>query len=222
MINRERNERTIFTKSSKQKITESELLQIFQKYGTISKVKFISGYSALIEFINKASVNTIMNNKNKIFFKGNKLQIEKASKIIPKIFVLKKRKTCKNEIQDNHKISNFVVPKEKNDEKFIPIEIKEGKSENSDKFTLFEGKHRYITKENRQLKEENIKIDNEINKLKEGKIKIDKKIDDLKISLNLMAKIDEQRDIYYQSKIDDLNKKMRLIQNYHNLLLMLE
>jgi hypothetical protein len=33
-----------------------------------------------VEFINKTSVDIIMNNKNKIFFKGNILQIEKARK----------------------------------------------------------------------------------------------------------------------------------------------
>ena len=53
IINSERKERTIFAKSSKQKITESTLTQIFKKYGTISKFELISDYSALVEFINK-------------------------------------------------------------------------------------------------------------------------------------------------------------------------
>jgi hypothetical protein len=92
IINKERKERTIFAKSSKQKVTESDLSQIFKKYGTISKVKLISDYSALVEFINKTSVDIIMNNKNKIFFKGNILQIEKARKAIHEKLVLKKRR----------------------------------------------------------------------------------------------------------------------------------
>ena len=90
IINKKRKERTIFAKSSKQKVTESDLSQIFKKYGTISKVKLISDYSALVEFINKTSVDIIMNNKNKIFFKGNILQIEKARKAIHEKLVLKK------------------------------------------------------------------------------------------------------------------------------------
>ena len=100
IINSERKERTIFAKSSKQKITESTLSQIFKKYGTISKFELISDYSARVEFINKNSVDTIMENKNKIFFKGNRLQIEKARKIIPKKLILKEKEPAKYEIQD--------------------------------------------------------------------------------------------------------------------------
>ena len=167
IINKERKERTIFAKSSKQKVTESDLSQIFKKYGTISKVKLISDYSALVEFINKTSVETIMNNKNKIFFKGNILQIEKARKAIHEKLVLKKKKITKYETRDDQRILNAIVPgekeekedekvdkQEKEDEKFINIEIKEGKLENKDRFSLFEEKVSRLADEVTQLKKE--------------------------------------------------------------------
>ena len=217
IINKERKERTIFAKSSKQKVTESDLSQIFKKYGTISKVKLISDYSALVEFINKTSVDIIMNNKNKIFFKGNILQIEKARKAIHEKLVLKKKKITKYETRDDQRILNAIVPgekeekedekvdkQEKEDEKFINIEIKEGKLENKDRFSLFEEKFSRLANEVTQLKKENAK------RVKE--------IDDLKISLNIIAQINEQRDIQYKSRMDVINKNMRLILNSYKLL----
>ena len=217
IINKERKERTIFAKSSKQKVTESDLSQIFKKYGTISKVKLISDYSALVEFINKTSVDIIMNNKNKIFFKGNILQIEKARKAIHEKLVLKKKKITKYETRDDQRILNAIVPgekeekedekvdkQEKEDEKFINIEIKEGKLENKDRFSLFEEKVSRLADEVTQLKKENTK------RVKE--------IDDLKISLNIIAQINEQRDIQYKSRMDVINKNMRLILNSYKLL----
>ena len=217
IINKKRKERTIFAKSSKQKVTESDLSQIFKKYGTISKVKLISDYSAFVEFINKTSVEIIMNNKNKIFFKGNILQIEKARKAIHEKLVLKKKKITKHETQDDQRILNAIVPgekeekedekvdkQEKEDEKFINIEIKEGKLENKDRFSLFEEKVSRLADEVTQLKKENTK------RVKE--------IDDLKISLNIIAQINEQRDIQYKSRMDVINKNMRLILNSYKLL----
>ena len=217
IINKKRKERTIFAKSSKKKVTESDLSQIFKKYGKISKVKLISDYSALVEFINKTSVDIIMNNKNKIFFKGNILQIEKARKAIHEKLVLKKKKITKSETQDDQRILNAIVPgekeekedekvdkQEKEDEKFINIEIKEGKLENKDRFSLFEEKVSRLADEVTQLKKENTK------RVKE--------IDDLKISLNIIAQINEQRDIQYKSRMDVINKNMRLILNSYKLL----
>ena len=217
IINKKRKERTIFAKSSKKKVTESDLSQIFKKYGTISKVKLISDYSAFVEFINKTSVEIIMNNKNKIFFKGNILQIEKARKAIHEKLVLKKKKITKYETQDDQRILNAIVPgekeekedekvdkQEKEDEKFINIEIKEGKLENKDRFSLFEEKVSRLADEVTQLKKENTK------RVKE--------IDDLKISLNIIAQINEQRDIQYKSRMDVINKNMRLILNSYKLL----
>ena len=220
IINKERKERTIFAKTSKQEVTESDLSQIFKKYGTISKVKLISGYSALVEFINGTSVDVVMNNKNKIFFKGNILQIEKARKAIHEKLVLKKKKTTKYETGDDQRILNAVDPgekeekqdkeeekvdkQEKEDEKFINIEIKEGKLENKDRFSLFEEKVSRLANEVTQLKKENTK------RVKE--------IDDLKISLNIIAQINEQRDIQYKSRMDAINKNMRLILNSYKLL----
>ena len=231
IINKERKERTIFAKSSKQKVTESDLSQIFKKYGTISKVKLISDYSALVEFINKTSVDIIMNNKNKIFFKGNILQIEKARKAIHEKLVLKKKKITKYETRDDQRILNAIVPgekeekedekvdkQEKEDEKFINIEIKEGKLENKDRFSLFEEKVSRLANEVTQLKKENAKRVNEVTQLKKENTKRVKEIDDLKISLNIIAQINEQRDIQYKSRMDVINKNMRLILNSYKLL----
>ena len=245
IINKKRKERTIFAKSSKQKVTESDLSQIFEKYGKISKVKLISDYSAFVEFINKTSVEIIMNNKNKIFFKGNILQIEKARKAIHEKLVLKKKKITKHETQDDQRILNAIVPgekeekedekvdkQEKEDEKFINIEIKEGKLENKDRFSLLEEKVSrladevtQLNKENAkrvnevtQLKKENAKRVNEVTQLKKENTKRVKEIDDLKISLNIIAQINEQRDIQYKSRMDVINKNMRLILNSYKLL----
>ena len=93
---------------------------------------------------------------------------------------------------------------EKEDEKFINIEIKEGKLENKDRFSLFEEKVSRLADEVTQLKKENTK------RVKE--------IDDLKISLNIIAQINEQRDIQYKSRMDVINKNMRLILNSYKLL----
>ena len=231
IINKERKERTIFAKSSKQKVTESDLSQIFKKYGTISKVKLISDYSALVEFINKTSVDIIMNNKNKIFFKGNILQIEKARKAIHEKLVLKKKKITKYETRDDQRILNAIVPgekeekedekvdkQEKEDEKFINIEIKEGKLENKDRFSLLEEKVSRLADEVTQLNKENAKRVNEVTQLKKENTKRVKEIDDLKISLNIIAQINEQRDIQYKSRMDVINKNMRLILNSYKLL----
>ena len=161
-----------------------------------------------------------MNNKNKIFFKGNLLQIEKARKAIPEKLVLKKKKTTKYETGDDQRILNAVDPgekeekqdkeeekvdkQEKEDEKLINIEINEGKLENKDRFSLFEEKVCQLANEVTQLKDENAK------RVKE--------IDDLKISLNIIAQINEQRDIQYKSRMDAINKNMRLILNSYKLL----
>ena len=231
IINKKRKERTIFAKSSKKKVTESDLSQIFEKYGKISKVKLISDYSALVEFINKTSVETIMNNKNKIFFKGNILQIEKARKAIHEKLVLKKKKITKYETRDDQRILNAIVPvekeekedekvdkQEKEDEKFINIEIKEGKLENKDRFSLLEEKVSRLADEVTQLNKENAKRVNEVTQLKKENTKRVKEIDDLKISLNIIAQINEQRDIQYKSRMDVINKNMRLILNSYKLL----
>ena len=53
--------------------------------------------------------------------------------------------------------------------------------------------------------------------MKEENVKRVKEIEDLKISLNIMAQINEQRDIHYKSKIDHINKNMQLILNFYKI-----
>ena len=123
----------------------------------------------------------------------------------------------------------------------IDTEIKEGKLEAKDRFTLFEEKLSQLNNEVTQLKKENLKRVNELTQLKEENVKrvneitqltkenvkrvneitqLKKEIEDLKISLNIMAQINEQRDIHYKSKIDHINKNMQLVLNSYKMLYM--
>ena len=98
-------------------MTESDLSQVFNEYGTISKVELISDNSARVEFINKTSIDTIMNDKNKIFFKRNRLHIEKARKAIPEKILLKKKKTVKKKKAKKKKKKKWKKKKNKKKKK---------------------------------------------------------------------------------------------------------
>ena len=97
----------------KQKINESEISQIFDKYGEISKIQLKSEYSCLVEFDNKNSVDKIMVNKNKIIFKGKGLLIENAMNPIKENSVKKNKKASKYEAQDPPKIKKIDFPEKK-------------------------------------------------------------------------------------------------------------
>ena len=121
-----RKKRTIFVKCLKQKMTESEIKEIFKNYGQIRGVELLTNSSARVEFINETPVEIIMDAKNMVSFKGNKLQIEKALKAIPEKLILNKEKAKKNETEDTQKISDVTGPEikeKKEDEKLnVPPE----------------------------------------------------------------------------------------------------
>ena len=192
----------------KQKINESEISQIFDKYGEISKIQLKSEYSCLVEFDNKNSVDKIMVNKNKIIFKGKGLIIENAMNPIKENSVKKNKKASKYEAQDPPKIKKIDFPekKEEKNEKFINIQIKSGNFGAKDNFSSLEEKVRELTNELIHFKEENAKRIQEI--------------DNLKISINIMAQINDQRDILYKTNMNYINNNMRLLLNSYKMLYM--
>ena len=73
--NKEEN-RTIFVRAYFDKMTKTELNEIFKKYGDISMIQVKSPKISLIEFKDKISADKVIKNKNKIFHKGRKLKVE--------------------------------------------------------------------------------------------------------------------------------------------------
>jgi len=230
-INEERKKRTIYARVLvKQKINESEISQIFDKYGEISKIQLKSEYSCLVEFDNKNSVDKIMVNKNKIIFKGKGLLIENALNPIKENSIKKNKKVSKYEAQDPPKIKKIDFPekKEEKNEKFINIQIKSGNFGAKDNFSSLEEKVRELTNELIQFKKENenriheLEEENEkrIYELEEENGKRIKEIDNLKISINIMAQINDQRDILYKTNMNYINNKMRLLLNSYKMLYM--
>ena len=219
-INEERKKRTIYARVLvKQKINESEISQIFDKYGEISKIQLKSEYSCLVEFDNKNSVDKIMVNKNKIIFKGKGLLIENALNPIKENSIKKNKKVSKYEAQDPPKIKKIDFPekKEEKNEKFINIQIKAGNFGAKDNFSSLEEKVRELTNELIHFKEENEK---RIHELEEENAKRIQEIDNLKISINIMAQINDQRDILYKTNMNYINNKMRLLLNSYKMLYM--
>ena len=221
-INEERKKRTIYASVlAKQKINESDISQIFDKYGEISKIQLKSEYSCLVEFDNKNSVNKIMANKNKIIFKGKGLLIENALNPIKENSIKKNKKVSKYEAQDPPKIKKIDFPekKEEKNEKFINIQIKikAGNFGAKDNFNSLEEKVRQLTNELIQFKKENEK---RIHELEEENGKRIQEIDNLKISINIMAQINDQRDILYKTNMNYINNNMRLLLNSYKMLYM--
>ena len=213
--------RTIFVKSYGKKIKESNLSEIFKLYGTISKVKFKTQNSVLVEFNDKNSIDRIMGKKNKIYFNGKQLKIEYSKEIIPEMrekslnkikigFPAKKEEKFieinKNFEEKNiSKIQELDKKGEKN-ERYIDIELGKQKIEGDDRYTaLVEIVNKLIIK--------TTKNEEEIAKSKE-------EIDNLKILLNIIDEIDKQKDIYYKTKFNYINKNMQLLLNSYKVLYM--
>ena len=68
--------RTIFVKCYDNKIDKSDIIEILRKYGNISKIEMKEPYIYFIEFKNRISPYKAMKNKNKFFYKGEKLKVE--------------------------------------------------------------------------------------------------------------------------------------------------
>ena len=221
-LNDEKKERTIFAKTFNQRLHESDLFQIFDKYGSVSKVELKTQYSGLVEFLDKSTVDKIMSNKKKIFFREKRLVIQNARTII-----LEKRYPMNDEKLNEEKIENRTNTLEfknieKKKEKFIDMKINQTNLENEDGQTSLEEKVNGIIKNMEDYKRELNKQGIELREcreilVKQGEIiaKNENEISNLKISLNIMAEINEQKDIYYKSNFEYLNKNIRLLLNLY-------
>ena len=252
-MNEEKKKRTIFVKIFKQRLHESDLFQIFNKYGPVSKVELKTQYSGLIEFFDKSTVDRIMSNKKKIFFKGKNLVIQNARKIIlEKRYQMNNKKLNEEKIDKSSKTLEFKNIEDKK-EKFIDMKINQPKLENEDGHTslkdtvndIIKNMEDYKTELNKQGKElgECKKVITEQGEIiaKQGKelekcqwviaqqgetidkqaeiiTQNQKEISNLKISLNIMAEINEQKDIYYKSNFEYLNRNVRLLLNLYKVL----
>lgn len=199
----EKKKRTIYISSYNQTIKESDLFNIFKIYGTIAKIQKKSQYSGLIEFNDEYSVDKVMNNKNKIFFKRQKLKIQHSLNIINEQIHQKKREKME-EITQNKSTIESIKKKEKEKEKIIDREKEQGKKEINDRVSLLEERVKKLSKD----------IENK------GELisKNSKEIRNLKISLNIMGQINEQKDIHYKNNFDYLHKNLRLLLNSYKIL----
>ena len=199
--------RTIFVKYYGEKIKESNLYEIFKVYGSISKVKLKSKRAGLVEFKDKNSINRIMNKKKNIYFNGKQLKINSANDIIQEM----REKSLNNIKKGLSKQKEKIVEKfidinenleEKNISKIEELEKKEKKNERYIDIEL--GKEKIEAYDNATL----TKI---VNNFKE-------EIKEIKISLNIMDEIDKQKDIYYRTQFNNINKNMRLLLNSYKVL----
>ena len=118
--------KTLFIKSNYYYLTTEdikELRNIFQKYGALKTINISSKGFGFVEFYDKNSASTAINNKDKILFKQKKLRIEYAKdKKIKDIFYPKpkgknKQKRKKREL-DIKQLSNIFL-KDKKEKKMI-------------------------------------------------------------------------------------------------------
>ena len=225
IINEEKKKKTIYTRAFNQRLNESDLFQIFNKFGMIAKIELKTQYSALVEFCDKSSVDKIMSKKKKIFFKGKNLVIQNARKIIPeKRNVINVERLKEEKMEKNSKTLELKNISAKN-EKFIAMEINQKKLDYNDEQASLKEKVERIAKNMEEYEKELNKQGKELKDCKEviakqGKIisKNENEISNLKISLNIMAEIIEQKDIYYKSNFEYLNKNIRLLLNLYKIL----
>ena len=206
--------RTIFVKYYGEKIKESNLYEIFKEYGSISKVKLKSKRAGLVEFKDKNSINRIMNKKKNIYFNGKQLKINSANDIIQEM----REKSLNNIKKGLSKQKEKIVEKfidinenleEKNISKIEELEKKEKKNERYIDIEL--GKEKIEGYDNATLTKI---VNNLIIKFSEYK----EELKDIKISLNIMDEIDKQKDFYYKTQFNNINKNMRLLLNSYKVL----
>ena len=226
----EKKQRTIFIKTFGEKIKESDLNHIFKDYGIILKVKKKSDYSYLIEFKDKRSANKVF--KTKLFFQGKQVDIQVAKDIISD--KIKKDENEKESIENiiksieekQNKEKNKVVKESQQKSMRNKIEIerhekKETKKEETyldieKEKTKNDGEESAIPKILEVLNNLTGDVQNLKNVVKEQDDKMKKQ--DKKI--NIMNDIDNQKDIYYKTTINGINKKVKLIMNSYKILYM--
>ena len=226
----EKKQRTIFIKTFGEKIKESDLNHIFKDYGIILKVKKKSDYSYLIEFKDKRSANKVF--KTKLFFQGKKVDIQVAKDIISD--KIKKDENEKESIENiiknieekQNKEKNKVVKENQQKSMRNKIEIERHEKAETKK------EETYLDIEKEKAKndgEENVipkilevlnNLTSDVQNLKNVVKEQNDKIENQNKIINIMNDIDNQKDIYYKTTINGINKKVKLIMNSYKILYM--
>ena len=226
----EKKQRTIFIKTFRQKIKERDLNHIFKDYGIILKVKKKSDYSYLIEFKDKSSANKVF--KTKLFFQGKKVDIQVAKDIISD--KIKKDENEKESIENiiksieekQNKEKNKVVKENQQKSMRNKIEIERHEKAETKK------EETYLDIEKEKAKndgEENVipkilevlnNLTRDVQNLKNVVKEQNDKIENQNKIINIMNDIDNQKDIYYKTTINGINKKVKLIMNSYKILYM--
>jgi hypothetical protein len=219
----EKKQRTIFIKTFGEKIKGSDLNHIFKDYGIILKVKKKSDYSYLIEFKDKSSANKVF--KTKLFFQGKQVDIQVAKDIISD--KIKKDENEKESIENiiksieekQNKEKNKVVKESQQKSMRNKIEIERHEKAETKK------EETYLDIEKEKAKndgEENVipKILEVLNNLTRDVQNLKNVVENQNKIINIMNDIDNQKDIYYKTKINGINKKVKLIMNSYKILYM--
>lgn len=198
-LNDEEN-RTIFVRSFFDEMTKTELIEIFGKYGGISKIKIKSPYISFVEFTSKISADTVIKYKNKIYYKGKKLKVEYSKEQIKDDNISEITKIMEEKENENIELSES----DDNTNKSMDINSKNDDDEN---------KFSYLEKKIKNLEEkckENTKeiLDNK------------KEIKNLKLSMNIMSEINNQTEIFSKVNLHYINNRIELILNSYKILYM--
>ena len=219
----EKKQRTIFIKTFGQKIKESDLNHIFKDYGIILKVKKKSDYSYLIEFKDKSSANKVF--KTKLFFQGKKVDIQVAKDIISD-----KIKKDENEKESIENIIKNIEEKQNKEKNKVVKESQQKSMRNKIEIERHEKKETKKEETYLDIEKEKTKNDGEesaIPKILEVLNNLTRDVQNLKNVvenqnkiINIMNDIDNQKDIYYKTTINGINKKVKLIMNSYKILYM--
>ena len=219
----EKKQRTIFIKTFGEKIKESDLNHIFKDYGIILKVKKKSDYSYLIEFKDKRSANKVF--KTKLFFQGKQVDIQVAKDIISD-----KIKKDENEKESIENIIKNIEEKQNKEKNKVVKESQQKSMRNKIVIERYEKKETKKEETYLDIEKEKAKNDGEKNvipKILEVLNNLTRDVQNLKNVvenqnkiINIMNDIDNQKDIYYKTKINGINKKVKLIMNSYKILYM--
>ena len=213
--NKEEN-RTIFVRAYFDKMTKTELNEIFKKYGDISMIQVKSPKISLIEFKDKISADKVIKNKNKIFHKGRKLKVEYSKNQIndgnQSVFIKETENIELSESNDNTDKSELSLKKDDGDEdKFSYLEKKIKKLEK--KYSKLEGKYEELEGKNKELEGKNNDLEGENEQRKN-------EINNLKIYTNIMSEINNQVEILSNNNFSYINNRLELILNSYKIIYM--
>ena len=213
--NKEEN-RTIFVRAYFDKMTKTELNEIFKKYGDISMIQVKSPKISLIEFKDKISADKVIKNKNKIFHKGRKLKVEYSKNQIndgnQSVFVKETENIELSESNENTDKSELSLKKDDGDEdKFSYLEKKIKKLEK--KYSKLEGKYEELEGKNKELEGKNKELEGKNNDLEGENEQRKNEINNLKIYTNIMSEINNQVEILSNNNFSYMNNRLELILN---------